>query len=937
MVIASKPDGSPRVCVDYRALNQITIKDAHSLPRIDESFTQFNGAKYFTSLDLKSGYWQIPLAEEAKEKTAFTSRYDHYQWNVLPFGLSNASAAFQRRMNSILAPYIDEFVIVYLDDILIFSKTAEEHIGHVKAVLQALNDVDMILNIDKCKFFETEVRFLGHIVSTQGIRPDPRNVEKIMNWPTPRTITDVRGFNNLVAHYKRYIPRLSSMALPLSDLQKGSPAKGSPITWTEREERAFLALKQVLTTEPVLRHAKINEPFVIDPDSSQYCIGAVLQQYFTDHDGKSRLHPIAYESKKLTETEQRYSSQERELLAAKYALDHWRHIIEGSEIQIRTDHESLRVYRTKKPMTKRLARFMGDIEHYNPLFVYRSGSLQVVPDALSRIPGTKEEGLPADTERFTALDHGTPSASMNRAPRTLFTTPEHESSSGDMKNAPPPHTATPIKTTSQYDDIRKYLEYKENTDLKELSKDYSLRDNELWHRNVQVLDKEQKVLDAIQATHKDLGHYGTETTMEAVKQRYEVASDLREKGKNVLKGCIPCQLYKPTPPQNAQNTATIHPYGVKNPFQLWEIDFVGKLVTTPRGKEYLITAIDYATSKAIAKALRQRSTQAAIELLEEIIWSYGKPSEIITDNGAEFLSDEFTATCQKYGITTKHTSPGHPQTNGKVERLNHELIQRLQRISAEENHQLEDWDLYLPQALFAFHAHVNKRMGASPFYLQYGTEPVLPSTPAPTPVTKLDITTAVETRRNRVKNLNKHRTDAAKKYQAALERLASARDDSNFETPIVLGDLVMRQPINRKSKLHPKWDGPFVVLGSTSSDIYQLGTANGYVLNNLVNVARLRKLTLQEQEQYTGEFWEASNRVKTQDARAKQQQQLHDIDLRLRNATLEHLEAQKQGKPVSLDEHTKISTERTALKQTLEARDNTAKKRARKPSWKLRE
>src|ERR1700694_2633163 len=392
LVLATKADGSTRGCVDYRALNQISRKDTHPLPRIDESFTQFNGARYFTSLDLKSGYWQISLDSASRQKTAFSSRYGHYVWNVLPFGLSNAPGAFQRRMNKVLARFVDKFVIVYLDDILIYSSSLQEHEKHVKMVLRALSEADMILNVEKCKFYEEEVKFLGHIVSASGSRPDPRNVEKIVNWPTPRTITDVRGFNNLAGHYRRYIDGFAKLALPLTDLQKGSPAKRTAITWTKREEASFQALKKAITSEPVLKHPQIGKPFVIDPDSSQFVIGAVLQQLFMDPDGKERLHPIAFESKKLTETEQRYPTQERELLAAKDALDHWRHIIVGSDIQIRTDHESLKVYRTKKHMTKRLTKFMQEIEHYDPLITYRPGHLQTVPDSISRMPGAREEG-----------------------------------------------------------------------------------------------------------------------------------------------------------------------------------------------------------------------------------------------------------------------------------------------------------------------------------------------------------------------------------------------------------------------------------------------------------------------------------------------------------------------------------------------------------------
>ena len=902
LVLAAKPNGGTRICVDYRALNRITKKDAHPLPRIDESLIKFFGMRYFSSIDLRSGYWQIILNTLSRPKTAFSSRYGHYEWNVIPFGLSNAPGAFQRRMNRVLHKYIDKFCIVYLDDILIYSKTQEEHERHVKTILKALDRAGMVLNLEKCKFFAQEIRFLGHIIDKDGSKPDPHNIEKILNWPTPRNITDTRGFVNLAGNYRKYIKSFAKIAEPLTDLMKGSPLKGTPIKWGEREEESFQALKKAISSEPVLRHPQIGKPCWIDPDASQYAIGAQLQQLFLDTDGKSRLHPIAFLSKKLTETEQRYSSQERELLAAKYALDHWRHLIEGSEINIRTDHESLKTYRTKNPMAKRVVRFLGDIEHFDPKITYRPGPLQKVPDALSRMPGLREEGEPADSDQLNTVEVS------NNAQTEPITTR---------------HTRM-----DRYQKLRKYLKAynivgKVDNDLKEEASQYTLRDDKLYHQelNTPVIVTLDDLKAMIKSVHKDLGHYGRSTTLDAVRKRYKVASELWEEGKKVLDSCIPCQLYKNAP--NTTNTATIHPYGTKNPFELWEIDFVGPLEKTPRQMEYLITAIDYCTSKTIAYPLTARSAEAAIEVLEEIVWTYGKPSEIITDNGEEFRSKKFQAVRKRYDIHHNRTSPGHPQTNGKVERLNHELVQRLQRISAENDHQIKDWDLYLRQALFAFQAHTNTRLGATPFFLQYGTEPILPSTSiVSNPVTRVEIEEATEHRRKHVQDLSKYRTDAAKKYQEALETLARTRDNSSSsDTPILTGDLVMRLHLNRKSKLHPKWDGPFVVLDSSSKDVYQLGTLNGHTLENLVNKQRLRKLDANERKRYTGDFWEASSRLKLRDKRARHQNQLRELETELAKATIESLAAQKQGRPHTLEKHHEIGAKKQELQKILDADD----------------
>jgi len=275
----------------------------------------------------------------------------------------------------------------------------------------------------------------------------------------------------------------------------------------------------------------------------------VLLQYFPDSKGKIRLHLIAFESKKLTETESRYSAQERELLAAKYALDHWRHIIEGSEILIRTDHQSLETYRTKKHLTPRLVRFMQDIEHYNPTFTYRRGALQKVPDALSRMPGLREEGKPADTERFYSI-------------RDLLAVDAEESA--EPEHPPARHS----RKVEYYDRIRKYLKASSlvndaDDEVRQSSSNYELRDGTLYHSELgtPVVVTLEDLKSVIEAVHKDLGHYGKRTTLEGVWQRYVVGSDLWEEGGKVLDSCVPCQLYKH--PAKMVDNATIHPYGLR--------------------------------------------------------------------------------------------------------------------------------------------------------------------------------------------------------------------------------------------------------------------------------------------------------------------------------------------------------------------------------------
>ena len=622
------------MCIDYRALNKVTRKDAHPLPRIDESLLRFYVMKYFTHIDLRSGYWQILLDVLSRQKTAFSTRYGHYKFNVIPFGLSNAPSAFQKRMNKVLRQYLDKFCIVYLDDILIYSKTKAEHTRHIKLVFKALSNTNMILNIDKCSFFATQVKFLGYLIDANGSRLDLRNIEKVLNWPVPENITEVRGFCNTVNVYRKYIVHLAARMVPFTDFMKGSPAKSSTIIWTKVQQAAFDDLKAAITSEPVLRHPRIGDKFYIDLDASQLAIKAVLLQYFSDSDGKQRFHPVAYESKKLSKTEQRYSAQERELLAAKYALDHWRYIIERSKISIRSDYESLRTYRSKNPMTKRLVKFMHDIEHFDLIFIYRPGHLQKVPDALSRMPSFIKEGDPADMECLFNTE-------MNNS-KSIFET----------ANLIVPHKC------EFYAQLQTQLESgSPQNEAQESS--YELNNRKLWNRHLQtpVIFTSQDLRNVVNIVHKDLGHYGKRPTFFAVKQRYEVATDLSwEEGEKELSSCVLCQLYKPPP----RDYPRIHPYASKRTFEMWKIDFVGPLKTSNNGNRYLITSIDYYTGKAFAYALEERSHLAAIELLEDIVWTYGKLSQIVHDNGEEFKSKEFQAVCTQYSIRSMSTSSGHP-------------------------------------------------------------------------------------------------------------------------------------------------------------------------------------------------------------------------------------------------------------------------------------
>jgi hypothetical protein len=295
VLFVRKKDGTLRMCIDYRGLNAITIKNKYPLPRIDELLDRLYGAKYFSKLDLRSGYWQVRINTEDVPKTAFRTRYGHYEFLVLPFGLTNAPATFMRLMNEILFPYLDKFVLVYLDDILIYSQTREEHLNHLQLVLDALRKHQFFAKFDKCEFMKQSIEFLGHTVSEKGIQPQIEKIKAILNWPTPQTVQEVQSFLGLANFYRRFVPRFGHIAAPLSDLLRKTNKK---FLWTEKQQQAFDELKRFLTSEPILIPYNPNAETRIRTDASDIGIGAVLEQRTSE-----LWKPVAYTSRRLFRTE----------------------------------------------------------------------------------------------------------------------------------------------------------------------------------------------------------------------------------------------------------------------------------------------------------------------------------------------------------------------------------------------------------------------------------------------------------------------------------------------------------------------------------------------------------------------------------------------------------------------------------------------------------
>ena len=371
VLFVKKKDGSMRLCIDYRELNKLTIKNKYPLPRINDLFDQLKGASCFSKIDLRSGYHQLKIKPEDIPKTSFRTRYGYYEFLVMSFGLTNAPAAFMDLMNRVFKKYLDKFMIVFIDDILIYSKTEAEHAEHLRIALEILRKEKLYTKFSKCEFWKKEVQFLGHVISIDGIRVDPAKIESVLNWERPRTPTKVRSFLGFTGYYRRFVKHFSKITVPLTKLER----KNEKFEWNEKCEKCFQELKQRLVSVPVLVLPDDKGELVIYSVAYHKGLGCVLMQH---------RNVIAYASRQLKPHEQKYPTHDLELAAIVLILKIWRHYLYGEKCKIYNDHKSLKYIFTQKELNMRHRRWIELIKDYDCTINYHPGKANMVADALSR-------------------------------------------------------------------------------------------------------------------------------------------------------------------------------------------------------------------------------------------------------------------------------------------------------------------------------------------------------------------------------------------------------------------------------------------------------------------------------------------------------------------------------------------------------------------------
>jgi hypothetical protein len=371
VLLVEKKDGTKRMCVDYRDLNAVTIKNKHPLPRIEDLFDQLQGACVFSKIDLRSGYHQLRIHPEDIPKMAFTCKYGLYEYTVMSFGLTNAPAFFMHLMNKVFMDYLDTFVVIFIDDILIYSESEAEHEKHLRLVLQRLREHKLYAKLSKCEFWIDEVPFLGHVISKGGIAVDPGKVKDVLDWVVPQTVKELRSFLGLAGYYQRFIENFSKIAKPLTSLLE----KGVDFSWTDERQKSFKELKKRLTAAPVLTLPDQSKRFTVYCDASRDGLGCVLMQ-----DGRI----IAYASRQLRRHELNYPTHDLELAAVVHALKIWRHYLFGQRCDIYTNHKRLKYIFTQSELNMRQRRWLELVKDYDLEIHYHPGKANFVADALSR-------------------------------------------------------------------------------------------------------------------------------------------------------------------------------------------------------------------------------------------------------------------------------------------------------------------------------------------------------------------------------------------------------------------------------------------------------------------------------------------------------------------------------------------------------------------------
>lgn len=747
IVLVRKKNGSTRFCVDYRKLNSITKKDSYPLPRIDDTLEALEGASWFSTLDLKSGYWQVQLDTSAKEKTAFSlPGMGHWQFKIMPFGLCNAPATFERLMEYVLAGLSWKVCLVYLDDIIVYGSSFLSQMENLGKVLQQLRWANLKLSPEKCVLFQRQVTYLGYIVNEHGVSADPSKLEAVSSWPVPTSVTQVKRFLGLASYYRRFIRNFAGIASPLHRLTE----KNATFVWTPDADEAFKELKRTLCNAPVLVLPKGNANYLLDTDASGESIGAVLSQ--RDEQGEEKV--IAYLSKTLNRAERQYCVTRKELLAVVRAVSHFHCYLYGQKFKVRTDHSSLQWLLRFRHPEGQLARWIEILQEYDFAIEFRAGKQHQNADAMSRRPCLNHScGYCNRVETRDSLfinNGGRQSSDVGAKERER----ESQLNEGDNLVARICDSGNVIFEQISKQDLRKNQlrdthigpilrrlassserpEWEDISSRSEETKVYwaqwdslTLRDNILYRVWESPNGKETRLQLVVPKSLRDVvlkqlhdsvtsGHFGVSKTLNKVRERFYWIGCRGD----VRKWCEQCDSCKSRKGPKRKDKAPLKTYLVGAPMERIGVDILGPLPKSEEGNRYLLVCMDYFTKwPEVYPIPNQEAETIAKVLVEEFVCRFGVPLQIHSDQGRNFCSNVFAEMCTLLGIKKTQTTPYHPQSDGMVERYNRTLVAQLSMFV--EIHQ-RDWDKHIPYLLMAYRTAVHESTKVTPAKLMLGRE-----------------------------------------------------------------------------------------------------------------------------------------------------------------------------------------------------------------------
>lgn len=799
IILVRKKTGEVRMCVDYRALNKITIKDRYPIPLIDDQIDRLRGHRYFTSLDLFSGYYQVPMAKDSRDKTAFVTPNGQYQFKRMPFGLCNAPAVFQRMINVILGSLDGDTAMAYLDDIISGSRTFEDGMVKLEKILDVLISAGVTINLKKCHFFKSKVDYLGFEISQSGIGPGTKKVNCIKSFPTPTNVKAVRSFVGLASYFRRFVKGFATIIKPMTDLL----TKKEIFVWNAAQEKAFEEIKLKLSSRPVLAIYNVNAKTEVHTDASQHGLGAVL---FQEQDDK-RMHPISFFSRKTTNDEAKYHSYELEALAIVCALEKFRVYLIGLEFTIKTDCNSLKLLENKRDLNPRIGRWFVRLSEFNYHIEYLKGAHNCVADGLSRYPVNPAEetpivgipimGINVNTDWIAAMQRGSPEILIVR----------DKLEDGDAE------------THSKFSmcNARVYRVTKGR-----------------WRLFVPKELRHEVVAEA----HKSLAHLGIDKTLSKLKETYYFPG-MREYVTTYVNRCISCLYYKS---QTGKKAGYLHPIEKGSiPFETIHVDHLGPFVKTEDDNKYVLGVICAYSKYVMLEAVKSTGSDETVAALQKLMAHYGKPKRIISDQGTAYTSTKFKNFCSEYEIKHVLIAAGTPRANGQIERVNRVILNCLPTITKDVEH--SDWDEKIYELQWAINNSTHRITKQTPAELIFNYKPIGTGDSLLTrEIQKINDEFGVEIEKEDVSEL------LEKNKKIISEQFNKKRKYAEKLEP---GQLVLvryEAPATGESrKLTEKYRGPYEVIKEIGNDRYLIQDIEGEkqsqrVYKGIIAIDRLKKI-----------------------------------------------------------------------------------------------